>query len=129
MEQRAVNPRRAFLMMDTLLGLAVVTVLLTALLIAVAHQRKGERLLQQHRAEFRHAEDAANALLAGQPLPEGARLEVLPAPDGSAVPAGRAWVRLTLGKASLVALAPKNALQNAATSAPSTTIAPAGGAR
>jgi hypothetical protein len=123
MEQRAVIRRRAFLMMDTLLGLTVVSVLLTALVIAVAHQRKGERLLQQHRAEFRHAEDAANALLAGQPLPQDARLEALPAPEGSAVPVGRAWVRLTLGKASLVALAPQSALQNPA----STT--PAGGAR
>lgn len=113
--------------MDALLALTVVTILLTGLLIAVAHQRKVERVLQGQRSAYHHLEDAANALLSGQPLPAGARLEALPAPEGATTPAGRTWTRITVGRASLVTLAPQSAIAPAtapATTAPAT-IAPA----
>ena len=103
MRTELIRRRRAFLLMDSVFGLVLITVLLTTLIIAVAQQRKGERVLSQRREAYRHAEAAADALAAGQPVPPDVRVEWLA--DPAAVP-GHAWARLTAGQASLITLAP-----------------------
>jgi hypothetical protein len=93
------------MLMDALFAILLVTILLTALIIATAHQRKATRALDDRRAAYRLAEDAANALLARQPLPASATVSYLPDP----APAGHAWARVSVPSASLITHAPSAA--------------------
>lgn len=92
-----------FLVMEMVVALLMITALVTAVVMALAHQRRAERQLQTRRADYRQAEAAADALAAGQPAPAGAQVEWLP--DASPV-SDRAWARITMGSARLVTLAP-----------------------
>lgn len=116
---------RGFLLMDTLMGIAIATALLMAMTAAVIHQDRAERHLAAVRAAARSAESALLSLQDGQTPPD-ARTQRLPDP----APPGQTWIRLTvpasgdLPAASLTGLVPTAALAPA----PQTPITP-GGAR
>jgi hypothetical protein len=99
--------RRGFILMDTLFAILLTGAMVSMLVVAVVKQGHAERTLQRRRAAYRAVEDAADDLLAGEPLPAEARLEWLP--DAPAQAPGYRWARVTDAGATLVVLAPEHA--------------------
>ena len=79
-----------FLVMDAVWGIAIATVLLMAMTVAVVKQARAQRQLAETRAANRAAEAALLAIEAGQPLPAAIHIEKLPAD----APPGHAWIKV-----------------------------------
>lgn len=82
-------------MIDALFAIGIIAILTVALTQSVTQQRRAQERLAASRSAVRLAEQALVALQAGQPAPappQGTTLEVRPAPEARAAPAGWRWV-------------------------------------
>jgi type II secretory pathway pseudopilin PulG len=85
--------RRAFLMADAVVGLAIVALLATLLAVAVNRQQMARQRLTDTRYAQRLAEYVLLSLQHNQPIPletAETKIEIHPTPGGSAPP-GYAW--------------------------------------
>ncbi len=107
-----VNPsrkRRAFLLADAMMGVAILATLITIFAASLGAQQRASRKLADSREAWRAAESALSDLQAGHATK---RAEIHPAAGGNA-PAGFVWVEAVASRgdatARLVGLAPKAA--------------------
>jgi len=100
-----IQTRRGMLLMDSMVGLAVVLTLLMAMTVTVAHQNRAEEELAARRAQARRLEGTLLAMQAGDATDKNAAVERL----GDTAPAGMVWVRVSFAdgpRSSLVGLVP-----------------------
>jgi len=111
--------RHGVIMLDTLIGLSLVSLLMIGLIFAAAQQQRAARRLETQRALTHRAEAAISRMQAGQPptlddpTHTDTTIEISPVANAEAT-AGRVWVKVTAREAaqsaSLTALAPERAL-------------------
>jgi type II secretory pathway pseudopilin PulG len=102
--------RQALLTAETVIALAVVGILATALATTISHQHKASRRLAESRADMRLAESVLLAMQTGEPrpaAPDGVKISVQPADvAGRTGPQDCAWaaVRVIRGGRTSVLL-------------------------
>jgi type II secretory pathway pseudopilin PulG len=106
------RPRRAFLLADALVGLAIVTILANVLAVALHRQQMARQKLADTRSAQRLAEFVLLSLQHNQPIPPTSfdtKIQIHPAPGGVA-PIGFAWTLVQTNvhsqTATLIGLAP-----------------------
>lgn len=88
--------RRGIMLLDALIGLAVVAVLIIVLSIAMTRQQRAGSALAEHRRAIRAAEAAMTRMQAGEQFPPelfDAQLSQQPIASNAA-PAGYHWIRI-----------------------------------
>jgi type II secretory pathway pseudopilin PulG len=81
------------MILDALIGLAIVGALVAALLVGMNRQRGAAERMANTRGATWAAEQALTEMQAGR-KPSGSEIRVDPSPADGAAPAGYAWVRV-----------------------------------
>lgn len=109
--------RRAFFLMDTIIGLVIAGILGVVLVVAITKTGQTDRRLGDGATAARIAQRAMAALHDGRPAPadlDGGTIEVRPAAGGTKV-ADKRWVEVVVNyqgrRATLVGLVPQGGAQ------------------
>jgi len=107
------NARRAFMLPDVIVGIAIVAVLLVIMTVVLSRQQQAAAALAEHRRATRAAEAALIDLQMGHALEQGKSISTRDV-AGVPAPAGYRWIQVEAisGKqrSVIVGLVPQNAI-------------------
>ena len=108
--------RGGYLLIDVMMGIAIVGVMAIAMAVAADHQRRASRRLADYQTTVRLAEQVLTDMQLGRPVvvvDQGVSVTVQRVDGGAPIP-GQAWVQVTATRAPhvarLVGLAPVGAI-------------------